>query len=558
MPGPNGPTHPPAFADERSALDRFYGRKPWYRTISQWLGLQAKLIVVFIAIVILTLGSFLLMSIRETRERTMSDFNAQARQVSLSLAALGADALEFGKTDQLDAVANELVRSSSNVIEVGFFDDQGHAVAAKTRDGIALENVDLSDTTSLGQVIRVQDGTIDHLCVVSPVFSPDSQKIVGFVRVGISLEQFSQQVVSATASAAKLGVALVLMSIPMAWLLVRRIFLPIRILVQATRQIASGELNTQVETDRPDVIGELARAVNEMTLTVKQQQEALRRANQQLADANRDLESKVEQRTVQFEAANKRLSVEIAEKEDFLRAVSHDLNAPLRNISGMVTMLLMKKKDSLDEDSIHRLDRIKKNVEVETDLINELLELSRIKTRRHAMEIVNLEELIWDLRGMFENDLKTREISIVIDSVLPNLQCEKARVRQVLQNLIDNAIKYMGDGETREIHIGCQIRLSEAEFYVRDTGLGMDAEDASKVFFVFRRGKNTSAQNVTGKGVGLASVKSIVETYAGKIWVESELGKGSTFRFTINGQYVVSSNDYKTTRADKKPRSMAA
>jgi signal transduction histidine kinase len=125
-----------------------------------------------------------------------------------------------------------------------------------------------------------------------------------------------------------------------------------------------------------------------------------------------------------------------------------------------------------------------------------------------------------------------------VDAPLPPLNCERARVRQVFQNLIDNAIKYMGDGDTKRIHVGCQIRLSEAEFYVRDTGIGIEPDDIGKVFFVFRRGKSQAAQAVAGKGVGLASVKSIVETYSGKIWVESEVGQGSTFRFTINGQYV--------------------
>src|SRR6185436_2368830 len=105
---------------------------------------------------------------------------------------------------------------------------------------------------------------------------------------------------------------------------------------------------------------------------------------------------------------------------------------------------------------------------------------------------------------------------------------------------IDNAIKYMGDGPAKRIHVGCTVRVTEAEFYVRDTGIGIDAEDISKVFFVFRRGKNTAARNVPGKGVGLASVKSIIETYNGSIWVESELGKGSIFRFTINGKYMPS------------------
>jgi signal transduction histidine kinase len=83
------------------------------------------------------------------------------------------------------------------------------------------------------------------------------------------------------------------------------------------------------------------------------------------------------------------------------------------------------------------------------------------------------------------------------------------------------------------------VRASEAEFYVQDTGMGIDPDDLGKVFGVFRRGKNGLAQNLAGKGVGLASVKSIVETYNGSIWIESRLGEGSTFRFTINGMYVM-------------------
>jgi two-component system sensor histidine kinase/response regulator len=273
-----------------------------------------------------------------------------------------------------------------------------------------------------------------------------------------------------------------------------------------------------------------------MVQWVKKQRQDLAAANGKLFEANRDLELKIEHRTQQLETANARLGSEIAEKEDFLRAISHDLNAPLRNIAGMATMLLTKHKDAFEDDVVHRLERIKKNVDVETDLIAELLELSRIKTRRQKMELVNLEALIWEMRGLFENDLKSRAIDLIIDTSLPALNAERARIRQVFQNLIDNAIKYMGDGERREIHVGCMIRLTEAEFYVRDTGMGIEPDDVEKVFFVFRRGKNSAAKNIPGKGVGLASVKSIIETYNGVIWVESKLGEGTTFRFTINGK----------------------
>jgi signal transduction histidine kinase len=357
--------------------------------------------------------------------------------------------------------------------------------------------------------------------------------------------------------------------------LVHRIFHPIRQLVTATEKIASGDLGAEVAVNRPDVIGTLARSFNEMVKKVRSQQQELAEANQQLADANKrladanillfeanerleqanwDLEKKVTQRTGQLEAANNRLRREIAEKEDFLRAVSHDLNAPLRNISGMAAMLLLKHRASFDDDVINRLERIQKNVEVETDLIAELLELSRIKTRRLKLEPVDLEVLVTEIGGVFEHDLRGRGIRLVVDHTLPRLNCERARMRQVFQNLIDNAVKYMGDGvapdcaggtsasapdAVKEIHIGCNVRADEAEFYVRDTGMGIDPDDIDKVFYVFRRGKGAAVQGVSGKGVGLASVKSIVETYNGSIWVESQLGRGSTFKFTVNGQFVL-------------------
>jgi signal transduction histidine kinase len=275
-----------------------------------------------------------------------------------------------------------------------------------------------------------------------------------------------------------------------------------------------------------------------MVLWVRQQQK-------DLSDANADLEIRIEQRTAQLETANKRLSSEIAEKEDFLRAVSHDLNAPLRNISGMATMLLMKHREKFDDEIVHRLERIQKNVEIETDLIGELLELSRIKTRRQKLERADVAEMVRELRDIFESDLKSRGIELMIDTPMPTLICEKPRLRQVFQNLIDNAIKYMGldggsdDSDASEVAGATSAAGAPAlEFYVRDTGIGIDPEDLDKVFFVFRRGKNTQAQNIAGKGVGLASVKSIIETYNGKIWVASRLGEGSVFRFTINARFL--------------------
>jgi signal transduction histidine kinase len=102
------------------------------------------------------------------------------------------------------------------------------------------------------------------------------------------------------------------------------------------------------------------------------------------------------------------------------------------------------------------------------------------------------------------------------------------------------------------------VGASEAEFYVRDTGIGIEADDMDKVFFIFRRGKSPVVQNVPGKGVGLASVKSIIETYSGSIWVESEPGKGCTFRFTINGEHLAAPSPRVTPDTPPAPTGLAA
>jgi signal transduction histidine kinase len=340
---------------------------------------------------------------------------------------------------------------------------------------------------------------------------------------------------SETRSALLHAGVLVLAILPLICLLVHKFFHPVRELIDAANRIAAGDLSARISVHRTDLISTLARSFNAMADHVKLQHETL--------------ESRIRERTAQLEAANHRLQLESREKEDFLRAVSHDLTAPLRNISGMATMLLMKHRDKFSDDIVHRLERIQKNVAVETDLIGELLELSRIRTRRQKMELIDPATLVHELAGLFEDDLRKRSIHLTVEGSFPSLLFERPRLRQVFQNLIDNAIKYMGDGSQREIRVGFNRHdTGLCEFYVCDTGIGIDPEDLGKIFFVFRRGKNSAAQNVPGKGVGLASVKSILETYGGSIRVESQLRKGSSFYFTLDPQYLAPAEEPARSR----------
>ena len=223
----------------------------------------------------------------------------------------------------------------------------------------------------------------------------------------------------------------------------------------------------------------------------------------------------------------------IAVKEDFLRAVSHDLNGPLVNISGMCGMILRKYSDDLDDGVKDRLSRIQRNVGKLTDLIGDLLELSRIKSRRLPFTWVEISDLIEEVWGLFEYQVEEKGFQISLPDVLPRLYVEKSRMKQIFHNLFDNAIKYVGERPSPEIRV---VFCEEERFYrfsVTDNGPGITPEDQRILFHVFRRGKSPETRNSPGRGVGLSLVKQIVETYGGRIEVDSELGKGTTFHFTL-------------------------
>src|SRR5581483_5425949 len=360
-------------------------RAPWYRRMSARVGLQGKLISCFLLLIVLSSGLNCWMFARQSGAQLNGLMGEQVRQLSTALALSSEDDIRHENWSELTHMGQDLIKSR-DILFVGFLnkDFQTRALASRDLDFRLPDlGIDGSNTQKLMQ-LRPKNSPIfgDYLEVFAPVFSSpgrdssgEGTRLVGYVAVGVSQQRVLAQLTRINIMVIGASCFVVLFSLPLAMVLVHRVFQPIRQLVDATRKITAGDLQTRVAIHRPDVIGTLARAFNDMVIWVRKQQQDLAHVNRQLTEANADLEKKIEHRTAQLEAANKRLSAEIAEKEDFLRAVSHDLNAPLRNISGMATMLLMKHREKFDDDIVHRLERIQKNVEIETDLIGELLEL---------------------------------------------------------------------------------------------------------------------------------------------------------------------------------------
>lgn len=236
----------------------------------------------------------------------------------------------------------------------------------------------------------------------------------------------------------------------------------------------------------------------------------------------------------QIEIERGRLIAELegknAELERFTYSVSHDLKAPLITIRGFLGYL---EKD-VQEGSV---ERVKKDVERINDaaekmqrLLNELLELSRIGRITHPPRLIPFETIVREAVGLVAGRIRERGVNVDIAPDLPSVRIDPVRFTQVMQNLIENAVKFMGEQPEPQIWIEQRRDEEEVIFFVRDNGMGIAPEHQERIFGLFDK----LDPNVDGTGIGLALVKRIIETHGGKIWVESEgLGKGSTFCFTI-------------------------
>jgi light-regulated signal transduction histidine kinase (bacteriophytochrome) len=220
------------------------------------------------------------------------------------------------------------------------------------------------------------------------------------------------------------------------------------------------------------------------------------------------------------------------ELKDFAYIVYHDLKAPLRGIGSLAEWLLTDYKDKFDEDGKELLDLLMGRIKRMHNLIDGILQYSRIGRLREEKDEVNLNKLIKDIIDMIA---PPENIKITVENELPSILCEKTRISQVFQNLLSNAVKYM-DKPKGEIKIGCNEDEEYWKFSISDNGPGIDKNHFEKVFQLFQTLK--PRDEIEGTGIGLSVVKKIVELYGGTTWVDSKIGEGSTFYFTLSKENV--------------------
>jgi PAS domain S-box-containing protein len=217
------------------------------------------------------------------------------------------------------------------------------------------------------------------------------------------------------------------------------------------------------------------------------------------------------------------------ELEQFAYISSHDLQEPLRMISSYLQLLQRRYQGQIDEKADKYIYYAVDGASRMQGLITDLLEFSRVATRATEPELTDSEFVLDQTLSNLELFIKQNRASVSHDP-LPKVIADSSQLGQVFQNLITNGLKFHGE-EAPKIHISAERKEKEWQFSVKDNGIGIDPPYSEKIFEVFKR--LHTKENYPGTGIGLAICKKIVERHGGHIWVESELGKGSTFYFTL-------------------------
>jgi PAS domain S-box-containing protein len=246
-------------------------------------------------------------------------------------------------------------------------------------------------------------------------------------------------------------------------------------------------------------------------------------AEEEIRTLNAELEDRVFQRTMELEAANKEL-------EAFSYSVSHDLRAPLRHIDGFAEMLTRSGARDLNEDNQRLLKVISDSARQMGQLIDDLLAFSR--TGRSELKLVSIPMTPFVATTIQElaPEIRNRKVTWKI-AKLPTVQADPVTLRQVMVNLLCNALKYSSKRPESRVEIGFKDGRQETTFFVRDNGVGFDPRYASKLFGVFQR--LHSATEFEGTGIGLAIVRRIIARHGGKTWAEGVLDEGATFYFSL-------------------------
>ena len=336
-------------------------------------------------------------------------------------------------------------------------------------------------------------------------------------------------------------IAAVLLAVLAGWLMARQIAKPVAQLASASERVAQGDLSTSVDVKSSNEIGVLANSFNQMIVSLKKSRGELQQWGEELERKVEERTADLEQRGQELADTNVRLEEASQHKSQFLANMSHELRTPLNSIIGYTKLMLDGLEGDINEEQKQDLQTVYNNSKHLLELINGLLDLSRIEAGKTVLSYgtFTISDLLSEVIPGMEQLAREKGLALTY-SVTPdidNLYADKAKTKQVLINILGNAVKFTNEGSVK---LDVAETNSDFIFSVTDTGIGIKEEDLKAIFDSFQQVGPAQIAGYEGTGLGLAISKQFIDMQGGKIWAESELGKGSTFTFTLPKKKVTS------------------
>ncbi len=372
-------------------------------------------------------------------------------------------------------------------------------------------------------------------------FSDDELRGVIAVDFLYPLVQFrNERLVMAGASIGITVLAIILTAAAVSALL-RRVTLPLHQLVDATKAISSGDLSTEITVESEDEVGMLASSFNQMARDLRANITEKDRYAGELAKLNVELEDKVKTRTKELETANQELqkaNIKIMEadrlKSEFLANMSHELRTPMNAIIGFTRLVRRKSADLLPARQLKNLEKVEISANQLLALINDILDLSKIEAGKMSMNIMPFEfaPLVDTCFATVESMVKEGRVQLLkeVPENLPEALSDQDKLKQIIINLLSNALKFTEEGEVK---LSAALENGSLRIAVSDTGAGLPSDALEYIFDEFRQVDGSSTRKHGGTGLGLSITKKLIHLLGGTIDVRSVEGEGSTFTVTL-------------------------
>lgn len=488
-------------------------------------------------------------------ENTLEDsmnitIQEKGEAITRHLAIAAQRAVTENNRAELQILVDEKQQAIKDLAYAFITDDSDNILAHSFSGGFPFSLLWENRITSAEQYsekrVQTEDGSVSDFAV--PITSENGSLFLGTARVGITQRSVKSAIDRMTENFALGMLAMIalgiVISIGITWLIVK----PIRQLQTSTQIIAeTGNLEYQIHSKSilktKDEIGQLAHSFNEMIRRLKEKSDELQNAHDELEirvldrtaalqealEVKRDEVSKRKAAEQSLKKAAAELIRSNRDLEEFANIASHDLKEPLRTIGSYITLLARRYKGKIDADADEFINHTLNGVKRMQELISDLLAYSRIGTLTEELKPTDFQVIID--RVLLNVQKKAEETGTVITTAsMPRIAADGQQMVQLFQNLISNAIKFC-KGKSPIIKISAKHDNHEWLFSVSDNGIGIEEKYLDRIFQMFQRLHSSS--EISGTGIGLAICKRIVERHKGRIWAESEIGKGSTFYFTI-------------------------